>query len=212
VKAKKADGYHHGNLRQALLDAALDLITQKGSQGFTLREVARQAGVSHNAPYFHFEDKAALLEALVVNRFEAFTAALRETQARTPGSALDQLQALGMAYIQFAAGNIPAFRLMFRPELIDTPDRASSAAVQNAGQETYAVLVECIIRCQEEGSIPPGDPLVLALTAWSTVHGLVFIIIDSAFLKNANISIEAVPHIAQGVVQTLIHGLKNPPG
>ena len=75
--ATKRTSYHHGNLRRALLDAGLELLAEKGVDGFTLREVARRAGVSHAAPYHHFPDKGALVRAIVAESFELLGIALR---------------------------------------------------------------------------------------------------------------------------------------
>jgi AcrR family transcriptional regulator len=93
--------YHHGNLKQELLNTALTLISESGPQGFTLREVARRAGVSHNAPYRHFRDKDDLLAAVAAEGFARLTSAMKRSAARgkTP---LERLRLCGRGYIQFA--------------------------------------------------------------------------------------------------------------
>src|SRR6266700_7153152 len=92
--------YHHGNLRETLLQSAIRLIAEVGPTAFTLREVARQAGVSHNAPYRHFQDKDALLAAVATQGYGELTEAMLEAAAQQP-HALDQLKHAGLAYISF---------------------------------------------------------------------------------------------------------------
>ena len=208
VTAKKSDQYHHGQLRRALLDTALELATSRGVHGFTLRELARQAGVSHAAPYHHFADKAALMAALALEIFEAFGAALRQAWDMAPGAPPDRLMAVGAAYVRFAVENPAAFRLMFRPELHEStaPDHA---ALEVAGEAAFHVLLDGIAACQEEGSIPPGDPQLIALTAWSTVHGLATLLLDglAGEKKHGALPQGAQDAVVDGVLQRLKLGL-----
>ena len=104
--------YHHGNLKQALLDASLNLIREVGPGAFTLREVARRAGVSHNAPYRHFRDKEELLAALAAEGFDRLTDAM--TKAAEPAtSALDRFRSSGRGYVEFALRYPQHFAVMF---------------------------------------------------------------------------------------------------
>lgn len=210
--------YHHGNLRAALLAAATTLANERGLQAVTLREVARQAGVSHAAPYHHFADKAALVEALVLTSFTAFAEALRTAHTHTDGTALQRLQAVGIAYVQFAVDNPALFRLMFRPELYTRPaaDPATPPApspvattIEQVAPASYRVIVTAIEQCQDEGSITPGDPQPLAFTAWATVHGLAVLVLDGTrhpYIRGD----DGTPRhtaLAQVVTRTLLAGL-----
>ncbi len=218
---KKGEGYHHGQLRRAVLDAALELIVERGVGGFTMREVARSAGVSHNAPYHHFADKGELVEELVVESFGALTDALREARAKAVGGAVERLRASGVAYVGFALENPERFRLMFRPELKTghrpgpsrlsgradgEEDRGDASLSEQAGGAAYGVLVDGIVECQREGSVAPGDPASLALTAWSTVHGLAVLILDGPESEVAG-SAEEAERAARVVTETLGRGL-----
>ena len=197
--------YHHGDLRRALLDAALHLISEKGVAGLTLREVARQAGVSHNAPYHHFADKAALVAAIVDQGFDEFAVALHAAYAAGEGSPLDKLQEAGVAYIRFAMTHPAQFRLMFRPELRESDQGAESAKDDHESSSGYEVVITGLEAAQREGLIAAGDIAPLALTAWSTVHGLVDLILDG------NREIAGTPeealNLARVVVGVLIQGL-----
>ena len=115
VKSRRATQapYHHGDLRQALLAAAERELEEKGIEGFSLRGVAKRAGVSHAAPLHHFKDTRALLTALAAQGFERFLAAQRARQAKAAADGLSQLVASGMGYIDFALTHRAIFRLMF---------------------------------------------------------------------------------------------------
>src|SRR5215831_8690612 len=109
---RKRKTYHHGNLREVLVDAAIQFIAEVGPAGFTLREVARRAGVSHNAPYRHFADRKKLLAAVAAQGFRELTGAMRDA---TQGQAepLDRLKVAGLAYIEFALRRPEHFAVMF---------------------------------------------------------------------------------------------------
>lgn len=151
--------YHHGNLRESLLQAGLQLLGERGPSGFTLREVARQAGVSHNAPYRHFANREELLAALATQGFEA----LRQAMLEAPEEMPERLQNIGLAYIRFALEHPHHYLAMF--DLPLDPDAHPSCA--QASQAAFQVLLETVL--QNGG----GDDLQThALRAWSLVHGI----------------------------------------
>lgn len=159
--------YHHGDLREALLRAAIDLVADVGPRGFTLREVARRAGVSHNAPYRHFRDKEELIAAVAAEGFRELTRAMLEAAASQP-TALDRLKRSGLAYVAFALRRPEHFTVMF-----DTPfSSADYPECAEAAEEAFGTLVRFIEVCQQDRALPPGDTLRRALAAWSLVHGI----------------------------------------
>jgi AcrR family transcriptional regulator len=168
------DTYHHGDLRRALLDASMALVEERGVDGLTLREVARRAGVSHNAPYHHFPDKAAIVEALALEGYEMLLA--EELAAIDPADAVpDRIRALGRAYVGFAVAHPARFTVMNRPEL----RRAGEVTeVHAAGMASEGPLFAAIDEGQADGSIAPGDREALALGAWAAVHGLSVLLVD----------------------------------
>ena len=159
--------YHHGNLKTELLNAALKLISEIGPRAFTLREVARRAGVSHNAPYRHFRDKDDLLGAVAAEGFGRLTAAMKQSAARgkTP---LERFRLCGRGYIQFALAYPEHFQVMFDlPSSLDqNPDYV------RAGDAAFETLLGFIAECQNTKALSPGDPKPLAFMAWSMVHGI----------------------------------------
>jgi len=168
--------YHHGNLRDALVQAALALVEERGNPEFTLREVARRVGVTHAAPQRHFEDRAALVAAVAEEGFHGLRAHVervaRLTGARDPAQ---RLHALGVAYAQFAVENPAHFRVMFSAELVD---KSRHPSLQAASRAMHDFLVQCIEEGQRQGFFVEGDPLELAFAAWSLVHGLAVLLID----------------------------------
>jgi AcrR family transcriptional regulator len=199
-----SDGYHHGDLRRALLEAAMNLVRERGIDGFTLREVARRAGVSHNAPYHHFRDRSALVAALVVDGFEDFTRALEAASGRARGGDLARIRALGLAYVRYARDDPERFTLLWRPELREGADLEQ---VEAAGERSYQPLVQVLERARASGSVAEDVPLEeQALAAWSTVHGLAMLLIDGP-LRIEVIGDREADRLTKGVLDTLVSGL-----
>ena len=168
--------YHHGNLREALLQGALRVIAELGPAAFTLREVARRAGVSHNAPYRHFRDKDALLAAVAAQGFRELTRAMREAGERQ-SKPLDRLKQSGLAYVAFAIRRPEHFTVMFDSPVIACKDDE----YLQASQEAFDTLVNYIRICQEQGQMPAGNTLEQALYAWSLVHGIAKLAVAGRF-------------------------------
>jgi AcrR family transcriptional regulator len=165
--------YHHGNLREGLIDAALALLEREG-EAITIRAVAKSLGVSHAAPYNHFADKEALLAAVAIRGFETLRTRVEAARAAETGDAGDELIAAGLAYVLFAAEKPALFRLMFGPR------KAAARAddIQTAAAAAYDALVDIIRPGCENGSFRPIDPETAAFAAWSLVHGMAQLAID----------------------------------
>ena len=160
--------YHHGDLRAALLAAAEAELTDRGVEQFSLRAVAKRAGVSHAAPAHHFGDVNGLLSALAAEGFARFLATQRAHEAAAPGQP-DRLVAAGLGYIAFATAHPALFRLMFASS---RPDFAAPD-LHAAGRAAYAHLLENIAELTGTPE-PSEDPAALtdATAAWAIVHGL----------------------------------------
>lgn len=162
-------GYHHGNLREALIKAALDLISQKGPAGFTFAEAARAAGVSAAAPYRHYRDRDALIADVARRGYEAFEAALAGAWNGGKPDVHAAFDALGRAYLAFAKREPAYFAAMFEsglsfaafPELKDAGDRAFGVL-----RDACAALIETL----PQGKRPPV--MMMALHIWSLSHGI----------------------------------------
>jgi AcrR family transcriptional regulator len=159
--------YHHADLKQTLLDAAVALIAEVGPQAFTLREVARRAGVSHNAPYRHFQDKDDLLSAVAAQGFDRLTESMRRAMKHSH-TAAERLRLAGRGYVKFALQWPQHILVMF-----DGPRPAELRPEYDAAaQRAFETLLEAITAVQAEGRLPPGDPRKFAFASWAAVHGL----------------------------------------
>src|SRR5215469_10150154 len=162
--ASRAVGEHFaGDLRQALLDAAVATLDEVGADRLSLREVARRAGVSHAAPAHHFSDKAGLLTAIATEGFGRLVRYLAVAQPGGAGEPVDQLVALGRAYARFAEENPGRFEVMFRPALL----RTGNPDFQRAGDAAFQALHSHIASCQRHGWRAGTPTGALAAAAWA---------------------------------------------
>ena len=164
------------NLGEQVLEASLELIREAGLAGLSMREVARRAGVSHQAPYHHFADKESIVAALVERGFIALAERL-EAAAAGKGSPRQRLARTGRQYVEFALENPVQFRLMFRPELVD-PSRFP--AVQSAGARAYTVLTRLVDEQPGDARLSVEKREALVSLLWSVVHGLATLLLDGA--------------------------------
>ncbi|GAA2827974.1 TetR/AcrR family transcriptional regulator [Kitasatospora aburaviensis] len=168
--------YHHGNLRRAVLDAALEAIGESGPSGWSLRELARRAGVSHAAPAHHFGDKTGVLTAVAAEGFALFADSLER--------AADDPYGAGVAYVRFAVDHRAYFEVMFRPELYRTDDPEAAVARDRAG----AVLAESARKLAPGG----GSERATTLAAWSVAHGFAGLWLNGALPESAEGNVEEV--------------------
>ena len=162
-------GYHHGNLREALMRAALDLIAEKGPAGFTFAEAARSAGVSPAAPYRHFRDRDELLASVALQGFGQFEAALTKAWDGGRPDPFAAFERLGRAYLAFARAEPAYYSAMFEVGIpLDT-----NPELRQAGDRAFAVLrtaAEALIATLPSANRPPA--LMMALHVWALAHGI----------------------------------------
>jgi AcrR family transcriptional regulator len=170
-EGRSAERYHHGDLCRALLRSAEKLLGRVGPAALSLREIARAAGVSHNAPYRHFTDRDALLAALAAEGFRRLAAALAEAAAPAPPQG--RLQAAGRAYLAFARANPALYLLMFGPGLRKTGHPDLQAAALSALEALRGAVAD-------SGAPPAGSDAARrgAVGAWALVHGLAHLVAD----------------------------------
>ena len=173
AETAKRDSYHHGDLKRALTDAALQLVQEKGPKGFTLREVARRAGVSAAAPYRHFADKSQLLAAAAAQGFVELHQALDATAATT--DLTGRVLAMGRAYVGWAISHPDYYQIMFGSEL----DKSQSRELPAAAARAFGDLLGIIVECQQAKVLPSGDPREIAGPTWSLLHGVATLTIGS---------------------------------
>jgi AcrR family transcriptional regulator len=197
--------YHHGSLRQALLDAALEIVAERGPWSLSIREAASRAGVSHAAPKRHFATVTELHRAVAQDGYRRLREHLLKRATEQPGAApLQALALLGVAYVEFAVTNPGHFRAMFHSAV---SDRTASHPLGRAAGAAFDVLVDAIARCQRAGEVRGGPPRQLALGAWAIVHGLAILAVDHQ-LADRGFSSEDPLALAADVTQQLYLGLR----
>ena len=162
-RATASRGYHHGDLRQTLIDMTIEVVREKGIEGLSIRDVARKAGVSAGAPYRHFVDKQQLLAAVATDGFERLDAKLRKTLRKAGKGPLRRLEAVCSAYLDFARRNAEGYQVMFSSALSEAkPDSALSIS----SLKPFALLSESVAAVKRRSA--PLDAFML----WSLGHGL----------------------------------------
>ncbi len=198
--------YHHGNLHEALLEAALAIIGEAGPAALSLREVARRAGVSQTAPYRHFDSKEALIAAIAEEGFRKMGAVMGKALEAAGNDPVRRLQELGVAYVKFSAGNPSYYRVMFGPQI---PERRAYPGLAAASAATFRFLLDGVADLQKAGLAPKGPPLDSALSAWSLVHGLSSLIVDGQLaFTGAAATAAQTERLARKVTMQLFDGLK----
>lgn len=196
--------YHHGDLRRAILDAAHHLVRRDGAHRVSLRAIAREAGVSPAAPYYHFADRDTILAAVAASGFDSLARAMTESAAqRQEDDPLQGLQRAGIAYVRFAAENPELYRLMFSGLLNDRP---AFPDLHRAAAAAFDVLQGLLGGATRPGS-SGGPPPAIALATWSTVHGLAMLLIDG-LLDEESEALD-VEQIARDVTRVLGRGLRS---
>jgi AcrR family transcriptional regulator len=179
--------YHHGDLRRALLDAALVLVTEHGPAALSLREVARRAGVSHAAPTHHFGNKAGLLTAIAADGYHLLARALEEAAA-IRGDATTVFREQGVAYVLFATEHPAHFAVMRAPYLLDVDNAELAAARDSAGAQ---------LRSGPAG-LAGSDDATTPLAAWALVHGLASLLLEGNIRLGPGDDVETLARAVTG--------------
>jgi AcrR family transcriptional regulator len=209
AKLPKNHPYHHGDLRHALIETALELVTEKQDWNFSLREVARRAGVSHRAPYNHFPEKLDLLAAVAAVGFERLRDGLLRSMIGIEGSDEALLVAIARTYVHLGLENPALYRLMFGDALSQT-ESGRSVVARKAGAEARGVLEDVILRGGRSGvfAVPLDDarePALTAMSVWSATHGLTMLVIDGVARPDLT-----VDEMIEKLLQMVVEGLRRP--
>jgi AcrR family transcriptional regulator len=167
ASAMRPRPYHHGNLREALLAQAERTVRERGVQDLSLRELAREIGVSHAAPRRHFADRQALLDALAEAGFARLGTELRDAAEGAGEDFEARLQATAAAYVRFATRDAALLELMFAGK-----HREESGTLHEAADRAFAVLLELIAQGQAQGALESGEPERVGLVLFATVQGI----------------------------------------
>ncbi|GAA1304387.1 putative TetR-family transcriptional regulator [Planotetraspora silvatica] len=189
--------YHHGNLRAELLASAERKLERTGVQGLSLRELAREIGVSHGAPRQHFPDKQALLDALAVLGLERLGCELDEALGEAEGAFADRLTVFARTYVRFATAHPALLALMFARK-----DRPGAPELLEANGRAFAAPVALIAGAQAAGEIDSEDPDRVAMALLATIQGL------ASIITGGMIGDRPVDAVVSGTIEILLRGLR----
>jgi AcrR family transcriptional regulator len=198
MAAVAAKPYHHGDLRQTLLQAAEAELTENGFDKFSLRACARRAGVSHAAPAHHFGNAEGLMAELAIDAFGRLADAMRAEMATAEKGTRDYMVAMARGYLRFAIKNIGLFQLMFRLQEASNSDER----VRDAGAVAFALAAEAVSAfhgVDDLSADPEVAPRVVGL--WGMTHGLADLAIANQFgpPEEALDNLEAVLELVVGI-------------
>jgi len=180
--------YHHGNLREALIDAGLAIVAESGLGALTLRACAARVGVSHAAPAHHFGSLQGLLTELTAIAFRRFHATIATEQAPCEQTPRERLRAAARGYLRFATGNPDLFRLMFSAKRLDWTHQG----LTDAARAAYAQLADTVRPFQQDESEAEG--FRLRTLVWSTVHGYAHLLLEG-YLARQGVSEDGLSHL-----------------
>jgi AcrR family transcriptional regulator len=175
LKRKRRDAYHHGDLRQALVHAALRALEHQRAEDLSLRALGRQLGVSPRAPYRHFETKEELLAAVAAEGFRAFGKLVQTRVAAAGADPLARVRAVAETYVVFAVEHPAAFHVMHAPY---ATVKESAPELLRARTDSHLASMQIIQDGQAAGLLRQGDPMQLALVFWSAMHGLAVLLTE----------------------------------
>jgi AcrR family transcriptional regulator len=167
--------YHHGDLKNALIQAGVEILSKEGMEGLSLRKVAQRAGVSHSAPYSHFPDKQSLIAAISTEGFNQLYSELDAAVLVYPKNPKKQLQQGALAYLQFALKNTDTFKIMFSGVLEKEKEYPSFV---EASHKTFQRVVDVVRACQEAGIMRATSAEMMAVAVWGQVHGIVSLALE----------------------------------
>ncbi len=165
--------YHHGDLKNTLIEAGKQLLAKEGVHGLSLRKVARQAGVSHAAPYAHFTDKQALIAAISTDGFQQLHDKLAATIMQYHNDPHRLLVESAWMYIQFAMQEPDTFKIMFSGVLEKEKDYPAFVDISH---RTFGLVEQAVAICQEAGILRPGPVNPMAVVVWGLVHGIISLV------------------------------------
>lgn len=167
--------YHHGDLKNALIQAGIEILSKDGVAGLSLRKVALRAKVSHSAPYAHFSDKQSLIAAISTEGFNQLYAELSAAIEAQTSSPEKKLFAATKSYVAFALARTDTFKIMFSGVIEKEKEYPAFVEVS---QRTFRLVVDVVRECQKSGLLPAGQTELVAVSLWAQIHGIVSLALE----------------------------------
>ena len=167
--------YHHGNLKNALIQAGIEILAEEGVTGLSLRRVAKRAGVSHTAPYSHFADKQALVAAISTEGYRKLFEQLTLAELEFGSDPLKKLVEVAWCYVQFAVNDPAHFKITFSGVIEKEKDYP---AFVDISQQSFAFIVEMVTECQSASILRAGPSDLIAVHLWGAIHGFATLLIE----------------------------------
>ncbi len=167
--------YHHGDLKNALIKAGVEILSKEGVGGLSLRKVAKRAGVSHSAPYAHFTDKQSLIAAISTEGFKQLYTELENAVLPYVDDPKQQLKEGAWAYVKFAMNNTDTFNIMFSGVLEKEKEYPSFVEIS---RKTFNRVADVVQACQDAGILRPAPPELMAVSVWGQLHGIVLLMLE----------------------------------
>jgi AcrR family transcriptional regulator len=167
--------YHHGDLKNSLIQAGVEILSMEGVAGLSLRRVAARAGVSHSAPYAHFKDRQALIAAISTEGFKQLYTELEAAIEQNAGAPKQQLIEGAWAYARFAMDNTDTFKIMFSGILEKEKEYPSFVEIS---RKTFGLVVEVVQACQTAGVLRAAPAELMAVSVWGQVHGIISLALE----------------------------------
>ncbi|MEE8589548.1 MAG: TetR/AcrR family transcriptional regulator [Sulfurimonadaceae bacterium] len=191
---KKSDTYHHGNLKEGLVQTALEMLGKEGLEAITLRELSARLGTSRSAIYRHFTGKEQLMKAVILAGFELLNEAIEPYFNDKESALLDRFHSMGIAYVTFATENPNLYRLLFGVDMSEEREEVcveerpdlhkmmhgdtSPELIESDPDDGFRKLVAIIVEAQTQKIFKEGNPVLIATAIWSLLHGLSSLAID----------------------------------
>jgi AcrR family transcriptional regulator len=172
----KKTPYHHGDLKNALIQAGIEILSKEGVNAMSLRKVARRAGVSHAAPYAHFADKQALVAAISTEGYRKLYDKVYNAAQNHRGDPLRQLVEGAWAYVEFALNDSEHFRITLSGVVEKEKEYPAYVEISQKG---FRLVVQLVEACQKAGVLNEGPPDLMAASVWGLVHGFVSLILEN---------------------------------
>lgn len=205
--SQAGDSYHHGDLRNAMIAAAARILSEEGAEQVTFRRLSRELGVSHNAPYRHFKNQAALYAVLCQQGLETLRDELEAVMRESPEDVPQQIIAFARVYVMFAVAHAPLYRLMFTRQVISTEDERDDQNLVEIFRLAAAALTQLFAQGQYSGKLKSGDPARQALTFWGLLHGMAMLWIDQQAAPYFVAHNETVQTAVTASVRILLDGM-----